>query len=69
MSHAKTPPTLPTIVDEAGDSPNWVPVLGLALFAIVSLLAAIRSYGEESAQQHTDEAAQVAAPEAPAANN
>jgi hypothetical protein len=54
MSHANTPPTLPTVVDEAGDSPTWVPVLGLALFALVGLLVAIRLAGEESTQRAED---------------
>lgn len=62
MSHAKTPPTLPTIVDEAGDSPNWVPVLGLALFGLVSLLIGIRVYfAENAAADHAAEPAAVVA--------
>jgi hypothetical protein len=32
MSHAHTPPQLPDVTDEAGDTPGWVPVLGVALF-------------------------------------
>ena len=32
MSHADHPPELPEITDEAGDTPAWVPVLGLLLF-------------------------------------
>jgi hypothetical protein len=67
MSHANTPPTLPTVVDEAGDSPNWVPVLGLALFALVSLLVAIQFASQENTQTAQDTAEpEVAAPEQPA---
>lgn len=34
MGHAHTPPELPEISDEAGDTPRWVPLLGLLLFAL-----------------------------------
>ncbi len=33
MGHAHTPPELPEISDEAGDSPKWLPWAGVALFA------------------------------------
>jgi hypothetical protein len=32
MSHADHPPALPEITDEAGETPRWVPLLGLVLF-------------------------------------
>lgn len=32
MSHADHPPELPEITDEAGNTPRWVPLLGLVLF-------------------------------------
>jgi hypothetical protein len=35
MSHAHTPPELPEITDEAGDTPGWVPLLGIALFVLM----------------------------------
>ena len=35
MSHADHPPELPQIRDEAGDTPRWVPLLGLALFVLI----------------------------------
>lgn len=38
MSHAHTPPELPEIVDEAGDTPRWVPLLGAALFVLAVAL-------------------------------
>ncbi len=34
MSHAPTPPELPEVTDEAGDTPSWVPLLGVALFVL-----------------------------------
>jgi hypothetical protein len=34
MGHAHTPPELPEITDEAGESPRWLPWLGAALFAL-----------------------------------
>jgi hypothetical protein len=42
MSHAKSPPTLPIIVDEAADTPSWVPALGFALFALLAMVIAVR---------------------------
>ncbi len=38
MSESTTPPQLPEIVDEAGDSSMWLPVVGLALLAFIALL-------------------------------
>jgi hypothetical protein len=38
MSESTLPPQLPEIVDEAGDSPMWLPVVGLALLAFIALL-------------------------------
>jgi hypothetical protein len=34
MSHAHTPPELPDVTDEAGDTPSWVPMLGLVIFVL-----------------------------------
>ncbi|HKU41785.1 MAG TPA: hypothetical protein VJR89_26695 [Polyangiales bacterium] len=33
---------MPEIVDEAPDTPGWVPALGLGLFAVVAIAAAVR---------------------------
>ena len=41
MSHSNQPPGLPTVVDEAGDTPNWVPLVGLALATVIALLVAL----------------------------
>lgn len=38
MSESNLPPQLPEIVDEAGDSPTWLPAVGLALLAFIALL-------------------------------
>lgn len=42
MSHDKHAPTLPQIVDEAPDTPGWVPALGIGLFALLSIVVAIQ---------------------------
>ena len=42
MAHDKHAPSLPQVVDEAPDTPAWVPALGLGLFALVSLIVAIQ---------------------------
>lgn len=36
------PPRLPEIVDEAGDTPNWVPMVGLALMVLLALYVGLR---------------------------
>ena len=61
MSHPKLPPSLPTVVDEAGDTPNWVPALGLLLFVVFALAAAARIALRDGSDT-------AAAPEAPAAD-
>jgi len=38
MSHSKSPPSLPQVVDEAGDSPRWLPWLGVVVFALLALM-------------------------------
>jgi hypothetical protein len=56
MSHASTPPTVPkTIVDEAGETPNWVPALGFALFAIFSLLYVVQYARQDMQAAGTDQ--------------
>lgn len=41
--HAHAAPTVPTTVkDEAGDTPTWVPMLGLALLAVLALFVVYR---------------------------
>jgi hypothetical protein len=63
MGHAHTPPELPEITDEAGDSPKWLPWLGVALFVLGSGWIAI-SHGThaEEAGSDADAAQEPAAP-------
>lgn len=42
MSHDQHAPRLPEIKDEAADTPAWVPALGLGLFALITIVIAIR---------------------------
>jgi hypothetical protein len=42
MSHSKEPPHLPDVVDEAGASPGWVPLLGIGLLCLAALVVALR---------------------------
>lgn len=43
MSETREPPGLPNVVDEAGDTPSWVPKLGLALLGLALLYAIVAS--------------------------
>jgi hypothetical protein len=47
-AHAKGP-QLPTVVDEAGDSPKWLPWLGIGLFFLIAVLVAGRRVLPEAA--------------------
>lgn len=41
--HAHAAPTVPTTVkDEAGDTPSWIPMVGLALLAVLGLFVVYR---------------------------
>jgi len=62
MSHDKHAPRLPKVVDEAADTPGWVPALGLGLFAVLAIVMAIRLawLGANPPEQAAD-AAQAAA--------
>ena len=43
MTHSKQPPRVPElIVDEAGNSPAWLPFVGLGLLAFLGLLIAVQ---------------------------
>lgn len=42
MSHSKDAPQLPQIVDEAADSPRWLPALGFGLFVVVAVVIGAR---------------------------
>lgn len=41
--HHHHAPGLPEIHDEAADTPMWLPLLGLTLFALVALLLIVRA--------------------------
>jgi hypothetical protein len=43
MSESKQPPRLPDVVDEAGDSPRWIPWLGLAVLCLVAFVLAAQN--------------------------
>ncbi len=60
MGHAHTPPELPEVTDEAGDSPKWVPWLGVAVFALGAAWIGLCHMGC-SAEQAGDSAAEAAA--------
>ncbi|HMI92509.1 MAG TPA: hypothetical protein VK509_14140 [Polyangiales bacterium] len=49
MSHSKEPPQLPDVVDEAGASPSWVPLLGFGLLCLFALVIALRQAAIELA--------------------
>jgi protein-S-isoprenylcysteine O-methyltransferase Ste14 len=50
MSHAETPPELPEITDEAGDTPSWVPLLGVVLFVLTALYIGWQHRQHEAAE-------------------
>jgi type VI protein secretion system component VasF len=60
MSHANHPPELPEVTDEAGDSPGWLPLLGLALFALVVAYIWWAHRQHEALEQGSAEAAEGA---------
>ena len=41
MSASKEPPGLPNVIDEAGETPGWVPMVGLAVLILVGLYIAM----------------------------
>ncbi len=75
-SHETHPhPPMPAVTDEAADTPTWVPVTGIALFAVMVLWVMMRAAmapAPDAAAATTDEAygaegaAPAAAPAAPA---
>lgn len=55
MGHAETPPELPEVTDEAPNTPGWVPLLGLLLFATAAI-AIVVSHGESDGRGDEAEA-------------
>jgi hypothetical protein len=45
MGHANTPPQIPEVTDEAGDSPKWLPMLGVAVLAALVAWAVLSHSG------------------------
>ena len=64
MSHDKHAPQLPEIQDEAPDTPGWVPALGLGLFALITIMLAIRLAWTEANPVAKDAGAEAGAPAA-----
>ena len=73
MSESKDPPRLPEIVDEAGQTPSWVPWLGFVLLLVFMVFVgasqvhpAPKPEEPAAAEPAAEEAAPAAAvPEAP----
>lgn len=66
-AHHDAPPTLPQVKDEAGDSPTWLPFTGLALLALIALVAVFRMQSTDDVAPVVDApAAELADEEAPA---
>ncbi|NOY94234.1 MAG: hypothetical protein GXP55_23905 [Deltaproteobacteria bacterium] len=68
-AHEPHAPTLPEVKDEAGDTPTWVPILGIVLLSLFALMAVLHPT-EHQVTMEQGGAAQVApvhaAPAAPA---
>ena len=57
MGHGNTPPQLPQVRDEAGDTPRWVPVLGALLFVIAAAAIVVRHTAfKDDDSEHADSA-------------
>jgi hypothetical protein len=70
MTEHKEPPRLPDVVDEAGNTPGWVPMLGLGLLCLVALAIVARqaiSHRQSAAANAADGGTAVEAPAKPAA--
>ena len=48
--HAHPPPGIPEVKDEAGDTPPWVPKLGVLLGVVVAALIALSIVLEQRAE-------------------
>lgn len=58
---------LPEIHDEAGDTPMWVPALGLGLLVLATLyLLFSAAFPDEEAEAPAEPAVEIAAPAEPA---
>lgn len=50
MSASHEPPGIPEVHDEAGDSPRWLPWLGVAVFCLLAALVVTRTSPEPQAE-------------------
>ncbi len=55
MGHANTPPQLPEVTDEAGNTPRWVPLLGLILL-LASVAAIVVCHGGGDSEREESQA-------------
>ena len=60
MGHAETPPQLPEVTDEAANTPRWVPLLGILLFALSIAAIVVCHSGAEGSDAAQDEAGEPA---------
>ena len=56
MNESKQAPELPEIIDEAADTPWWLPVLGAALLALFALLFVVSQIGGGQDEAGSDQA-------------
>jgi hypothetical protein len=47
MSDPKHAPEIPEVTDEAGDSPEWVPMLGLGLLVLAVAIVVVRLFATQ----------------------
>jgi hypothetical protein len=61
MGHAHTPPQLPEVTDEAGNSPGWLPWLGIGLFVLAVIGITVSHRSSEAEEAPSDDPAAEAA--------
>lgn len=61
--HADRPGDFPTVVDEAANSPRWIPIAGFALVLVALLFAAYRAGQSDQADEIVPEGEAAAAAE------
>jgi hypothetical protein len=68
MSASKDPPRLPDVVDEAGDTPGWVPWLGFVLLLLFMVyVGGTQVHAGKKAEPAAGDEAKAAEEAAPAA--
>ncbi|MFW5924581.1 MAG: hypothetical protein ACOCV4_00330 [Myxococcota bacterium] len=67
-AHHAAPPGLPEIRDEAGDTPSWVPLLGVGLLvALLAVFGAQLWLGDDEGTEGAQDADATVDPDAPEA--